>query len=390
MSKMIRVLCILTAFLLLISGCVQETPVPTGTSAATQPSTTVTIPKTQPTQTLPVTTVPNLTEPPVTQPQPEDTYILSFAGDCTFGDNYDDDETTFGTFCNVVKDNYKYPLSNVKEIFQNDDYTLVNLECALTESDPTEEEMETLKDHRFRFRGPAEYAQILVEGGVEFGSCSNNHSRDYGMQGLYDTWDALEAADIDYASFGKNCVATTESGLTIGIFSVFFSTSKANMEYHVRSLTSRGAEVIIMSIHWGDEGVYIPNDLQVQLGRMAIDSGVDIVFGHHSHTLMPVEAYNGGIIYYSLGNFSFGGNLNPSDKDTAILQQQICRWADGSVTLGELTVIPCRVSTVDNWNDYRPTPYNVDHPGYLRAFAKLEGSFDDYVVKETKPKEPAN
>ena len=392
MKMTMRVISFLTAFLLLLSGCAVELPPETTATVPTVPVTTAppvtTVPpSTDPT--VPPTTTPKPTEPPVTLPQPEKTYVLSFAGECTLGDNYTDDENTSGTFCKVVKENYKYPLSNVKHIFEKDDYTLVNLECALTASDPTEEEMEELKDHRFRFRGPAEYAQILVEGDVEFGSCANNHSRDYGKQGLYDTWDALEAAQIDYASFGKSCVTTTESGLTLGIFAVFFSITQKSVENTVQYLKNKGAEIIIMSIHWGDEGVYIPNDFQVNLGHMAIDAGVDIVYGHHSHTLMPVENYNGGIIYYSLGNFSFGGNRNPKDKDTAILQQQICRWENGSVTLGDLTVIPCRVSTSDNWNDFRPTPYDREHPGYLRAIAKLEGSFEDYVVKDPAPTTPA-
>ena len=388
MKKTIRVISFLTAFLLLLSGCGVETPPVTTAPVTTAPATTAPS-QTQNTEpSTPPTTAPSQTDPPIIQVQPAETYVLSFAGDCTFGDSYDWEDFS-GTFTKVVKDRYSYPLSNVKEIFQNDDYSLVNLECALTESDPTDEEMEELKEHTYRFRGPMEYAQILVEGGVEFASCANNHSRDYGKQGLYDTWNALKAAQIDFASFGRSCVVTTESGLTLGMFAVFFNTTKQSVESTVQYLKNKGAEIIIMSIHWGDEGTYFPIPMQENLGRMAIDAGVDIVFGHHSHTLMPVEAYNGGIIYYSLGNFSFGGNRNPQDKDTAILQQQIYRWEDGSVTLGELTVIPCRISTVDNWNDFRPTPYKPEDPGYDRVLAKLEGTFEDYVVKEPEETNPS-
>ena len=379
MKRMKRVLSLLAVFLFLLTGCGTDVPpVTTAPTVTTAPPETTGPIQTDPT--VPPTTVPVQTDPPVTQPQPTESYVLSFAGDCTLGDNYDAQDTP-GTFCKVVKDNYAYPLAGVKEYFLNDDYTLVNLECALTESDPTEAEMEELKDHRFRFRGPAEYTQILIEGGVEFASCANNHSRDYGRQGLLDTWAALEAAELDYASFGKSCVTTTESGLTLGIFAVFFSTTPQAVENTVKYLESKGAEIIIMSIHWGDEGTYVPISQQEYLGRMAIDGGVDIVFGHHSHTLMPVEAYNGGIIYYSLGNFSFGGNRNPVDKDTAILQQQILRWPDGSVTLGALTAIPCRVSSVENWNNFQPTPYTEADEGYLRALSKLEGTFEDYKVE---------
>ena len=388
MKKTLRIISFLTAFLLILTGCGVEKPPVTTAPITTAPVTTAP-PQTQNTEpSTPPTTNPVHTDPPATQPQPETTYILSFAGDCTFGDSYNWGDVS-GTFTKVVKDRYSYPLSNVKEYFQNDDYSLVNLECALTESDPTEEEMEELKEHTYRFRGPMEYAQIRVEGGVEVGSCANNHSRDYGKQGLYDTWDALEKAEIDYASFGKSCVTTTESGLTLGIFAVFFNTTKQSVESTVQYLKSKGAEIIIMSIHWGDEGTYFPIPMQEDLGHMAIDAGVDIVFGHHSHTLMPVEAYHSGIIYYSLGNFSFGGNRNPKDKDTAILQQQICRWEDGSVTLGELTVIPCRISSVENWNDFQPTPYNREDPGYERVIAKLEGTFEDYIVEEPEEAEPS-
>jgi poly-gamma-glutamate synthesis protein (capsule biosynthesis protein) len=142
------------------------------------------------------------------------------------------------------------------------------------------------------------------------------------------------------------------------------------------NLRAQGAEIIIMSIHWGDEGTYLPIEHQVELGHWAIDAGVDIVYGHHSHTLMPIETYNGGIIYYSLANFSFGGNRNPVDKDTAIIQQQIIRDEEGNISLGETIVIPCRVSTKDSWNDYCPTPYEPGSHEYNRVMAKIEGSWD--------------
>lgn len=378
-KRTIRILSLLAAFLLL-AGCAVQPPATTVTAPPVTAPPTQTAPETTvPPATRPVIAVPTTPDPTVTEPKAE-RFTLSFAGDCTFGDNFNA-ENESGTFCKVVKDKYGYPLSNVRDIFLNDDLTLVNLECALTESDPTEEEMEQLKENLFRFRGPVEYAQILVEGGVEFASCANNHSRDYGKQGLEDTWQALEDAQIEFASFGISRVVETERGLKVGVFTVFFNTTEDALKSAVKSLRNRGAELIVLSVHWGDEGTYSPTERQYEIGRMAIDAGVNIVFGHHSHTLQPIESYNGGIIYYSTGNFSFGGNRNPKDKDTAILQQEILRYADGTVALGSLTVIPCRISTSDSWNDYRPTPYEPDSEGYARVFAKLEGSFDGPAVE---------
>lgn len=370
MKLNIRLLAASIALCLLLSACSGAVPPQDDASVPQGPSTDISDPD------IPI----GSPDPVIPEPEAE-SFVLSFAGDCTLGNNYDA-ENASGTFRSVVKDNYAYPFSNVKQYFENDDFTFVNLECALTESDPTEEEMVELSEHQFRFRGPASYAKILVEGNVEFASVANNHSKDYGKQGLYDTWDALEAENIHYASFNKTCLATTESGLKIGIIAIFFNFTDASMRNQIKALKDKGAELIVVSIHWGDEGTYEPNSLQQSLGRRAINNGANIVYGHHSHTLQRIEPYNGGVIYYSLGNFSFGGNRNPSDKDTAVIQQEVLRYTDGSVGLGDLEIIPCRVSTVDNWNDFRPTPYEKDHPGYDRVLSKLEGSFNDFTLKD--------
>ncbi len=311
---------------------------------------------------------------PVITPPSAKVFTLSFAGDCTFGNNVT--ASPSAGFLGVVGKNYSYPFANVKTYFENDDYTFVNLECALTESDPTEEEMETLKDKLFRFRGPKDYAKILTMGSVEFASCANNHSKDYGKQGLLDTWDALEAENVAYASFAKDALVTTASGLKIGVISPSFWFSENQITNQIKALRDQGAQLIVVSVHWGDEGTYYPNDLQRQLGHIAVDAGADIVFGHHSHTLQPIEYYNGSVIYYSLGNFSFGGNSNPSDKDSAIIRQQVLLYEDGTVALGDLNIVPCRVSSMTNWNDFRPTPYEKDDPAYDRVLQKLEGSYD--------------
>lgn len=389
MKKSVRLAGMLAAFLLLC-GCTAQGVAETVPNRPSQPTQA-----TQPTHSTQIAqptapqTRPTSPDPVITEPESE-SFVLSFAGDCTLGDNFDE-EGKRGTYTWVVGKDYRYPFSNVRHLFEDDDMTFVNLECALTESDPTEEEMEELKDHLFRFRGPVDYAKILSGSSVELASCANNHSRDYGKQGLEDTWAALEAENVQYASFGRSCVYTTESGLKVGVFTVFFNTSRSNLDNQVKSLKNRGAELIVMSVHWGDEGTYSPGSTQKTLGRMAIDAGVDIVYGHHSHTLQPIEPYKGGIIYYSLGNFSFGGSRNPRDKDTAVIRQQILRYADGTVALGQVEVVPCRISTSDSWNDFRPTPYKPEDEGFHRVFSKVEGSFDgkDLVVSyPTIPTEP--
>lgn len=341
---------------------------------------------TQTQDTEPVETEPTVpsdpTEPSETKPQ-GDSFLISFAGDCTFAANHNA-TPSWDLFPTIVGDRYDYPFAGVKSYFEADDLTLVNLECALTTYDPTEEEMKQLGlyDKQFRFRGPLAYANILTAGSVEVASVANNHARDFAVPGWQETLKTLKEAGVGYASWGYNCLITTQSGLKVGIYANNSWVTASGMVNEIKKLREQGAEVVIVSLHWGDERHYAPNAKQQELGRLAIDSGADVVFGHHPHVLQPLEFYNGGLIMYSMGNFSFGGNRNPSDKDTVVVQQEFIRTADGTVMLGETILIPCRISSIPNRNDYQPTPYSPDDPGYLRVLSKLDGSYAEQWLEQ--------
>ena len=149
-----------------------------------------------------------------------------------------------------------------------------------------------------------------------------------------------------------------------------------SMLNEIKHLRDQGAQLIVAAMHWGNEGQYRPTEIQKNWAHTLIDAGVDIVWGNHSHVLQPIEEYNGGIIYYSLGNCTFGGNTWPRDPDTAVLQQEVILGSDGSIKLGKLTIIPCRVSSVDSGlNNFQPTPYEEGSAGYDRVISKLEGTW---------------
>jgi poly-gamma-glutamate synthesis protein (capsule biosynthesis protein) len=117
------------------------------------------------------------------------------------------------------------------------------------------------------------------------------------------------------------------------------------------------------SFHWGAELDYAPNDNQQLLGKIAIDAGADLVVGHHSHRINPIEEYNGKYIVYSLGNFCFAGNSKPDDMSTFVFQIKL-RVKDGECTNDGFIIIPSRISSVQKYNDLIPTPYtkqeNID------------------------------
>ena len=318
------------------------------------------------TETVPATVVTEAVTEPTTVPTepPEERFLLTFAGDCTFGSNPVNRYALY-SFENTVGENWAWPFANVLTYFESDDCTMVNLEGTLTETG-------TKLIKAFNFKGPPEYVNILTENSVEAVTLANNHSMDYGQEGYDNTRTTLSAAGIPYAETNSSVVFTTESGLTVGIYgTVYYSMDVEDMVAEISAMKEDKVDVIIFAPHWGAEEYYKPNNVQVDAAHAAIDAGAHIVWGSHPHVLQPIETYNGGIICYSLGNFSFGGNLYPSDYDTALIQQEVIRHPDGTVVLGETTVVPCSVTSEKGHNNFQPTPYASDSEEYQRTMKKL-------------------
>lgn len=313
------------------------------------------------------------------EPQAE-TFVVTFAGDCTFAT----DEPLRGqafTFEDVVGDDYQYPFANVIQYFANDDFTIVNLEGVMMDEGFSDKD-------GFRFRGPTAYVNILTENSVEAVTIANNHTMDYGRPGYESTKATLDAAGMTYVEGDDYAMYRTDRGFTVGLYGANLllgmwdlaqSVDLEKMEMDIRYMRSQGADVIIMPVHWGVESSYTPLALQTERAHQFIDLGVDIIFGTHPHVLQKIEEYNGGIIYYSLGNFSFGGHRSPRDQDTAVLQQEVIREPDGSTHLGELTIIPCKISSSEtDISNFQPTPYKEGTEEYERVLSKLSGTYQEW------------
>jgi poly-gamma-glutamate synthesis protein (capsule biosynthesis protein) len=113
--------------------------------------------------------------------------------------------------------------------------------------------------------------------------------------------------------------------------------------------------MILVHYHWGAEKQYVPNDVQQSLARYTIDQGADLILGHHPHVVQGIEEYKGKFIVYNLGNFMFGGNRNPGDKDIFVFQQTF-QLKNGELTSQkEINIIPFSISSVTDRNNYQPT-----------------------------------
>lgn len=270
---------------------------------------------------------------------------ITAVGDCTLGG--DIPTGAYKSFA-AYYDNYgpDYFFENVRDLFESDDLTIVNLEGPLTTS-------EKIRGRTFNFRGLPEYVNILSGSSVEICNVANNHALDFGMDGLYETAEVLENADIGVSGFGR-MYYTDVKGIRVGSLGFTeWDFTQAQIEAAVRT-ARENCDLLIVSIHWGREGDHSATSTQKRLGRAIVDAGADVVLGTHPHVYGGVELYNGKYIVYSLGNFCFGGNRNPRDKDCMIFQQTFHVSADGTVEDAGINLIPARVSSSDNTNDFQP------------------------------------
>lgn len=326
---------------------------------------------TEETRNEPEKTVEEPTEEPTqapTKPRAE-TFTLTFVGDCTLGSSVQGFSYGQG-FLKTIGEDYEYPFRNVIDYFAGDDFTMLNLEGALCD-----EGAATQKE--YNFRGPTVYTNILTMNSVDAVTIANNHTYDFGQKGYDSTTAALSDAGVPYVEDNNTLIITTENGLTIGIYAATYAamTEKSIVAGITALRENPDVELIIFAAHWGNENSYRSSERQQMLGYAAIDAGANIVYGTHPHVLQPIEEYNGGIIYYSLGNFSFGGNNKPKDFDTALIQQVVIRDPDGTIRLGGTIIVPCSISSVTDYNNFQPTPYTAGSERYLRVLEKLSGEY---------------
>ena len=283
------------------------------------------------------------------------TILISFAGDFTLGTDtkFAYDGSLPAAFINSGR-NYSYFMQNVSSVFSQDDYTLVNLETTFTDSN-----VKAPKDGDvfYNFKGPKEYVNILKTGSIDGVTISNNHIYDYGKQGIQDTVNTLKENNIDICGEGYKILKDIQ-GVKFGFLGYtgweYSNELKTKIINDISELKNQGAEVVIPYFHWGIERSYEPYEVQQNLARVAIDNGAEAVIGSHPHVIQSMENYKGKLIAYSMGNFCFGGNSNPPDKRTFILQVKVNMQDDKLVNF-EYKVLPAMVSSRSDRNNYIPT-----------------------------------
>ena len=220
---------------------------------------------------------------------------------------------------NILEEGPNHPFEKTREIISQADIAFCNLECAISPR-----AKRNFKNNNFCIR--PEDAKGLAFAGFNVVSLANNHMFDCERKGIVSTIEFLSEEKIKFTGAGK----TTAQALRPAIFDLkntrigflaynaypmdwivlkkdqpviaFYDSSRATEA--IEKLKKK-ADVIIVSMHWGDEYRKKPNSRQIKIAHQLIDAGADLILGHHPHVLQEIEEYKKGIIVYSLGNFVF-------------------------------------------------------------------------------------
>lgn len=297
--------------------------------------------------------------------------------------------------------NFTPMFQHVKQILQGPDLLLANQETILggTEIGVSSYPL---------FNSPHEVGDALVDAGVDIVSTANNHSLDKGEIGLIASLDYMDKISLPHVGTYRSLAdqhkvkILVKNGIKVAYLSYTYGTNgipipkgknflvnlinKQEMKDEIHR-AKKEADVIVMSIHWGNEYQRFPKAEQKSLAQFLVNEGVDIIFGHHPHVLQPMEwltTTNGrrSLIVYSLGNFISGQNHDYKDiGGMATIEITKIVDEDGvKVDLANPQFYPMFVSKENRIKNYRVVPLqDADSFGLQNA----KRQFDEIQVHMT-------
>lgn len=226
---------------------------------------------------------------------------------------------------------------------QNADICMVNNEFQFsTRGTPME-------DKQYTFQTDPKYVQILLDMGVDIVSLANNHTIDFGLEALQDTFATLDDAGILYAGAGETRERAKElqiievNGMKFGFLAATRVIPVAEWNVDIRQpglfatyddtrlvecieLAQEECDFLAVYVHWGLEREAYPQEYQRVIARHCFEAGADLVIGAHPHVLQGIEFMEGKPVFYSLGNYVFSQTISR----TALVKAEV--WPDGEVS----------------------------------------------------------
>ncbi|MGW6913799.1 CapA family protein [Kitasatospora sp. NPDC054939] len=254
-----------------------------------------------------------------TAPRPDGSITVAFAGDVHFEGRTEPRLSVDGT---------EKALGPLSQALADADLSVLNLETAITERGKPEPKLYT-------FRTSRKALTALQESGVDVVSLANNHAVDYGADGLADTLAAKESSPIPVVGFGRTAkeafapYVSTVRGVKVAVVAASQVEDLTNQKWRagaskpgiasaldtaalVKAVeeAKRQAPVVLVYLHWGDEGKACPTAAQTGIAKKLAKAGATAVVGTHAHTMLGSGMLDGTYVGYGYGNFLWYGTSN--------------------------------------------------------------------------------
>ncbi len=255
--------------------------------------------------------------------------------------------------------------AKVKSLIEAPDVSICHMETPLTSTNTN-----LTRSGILVFNTPHELADAVRETGWAGCDFASNHTWDQGLAGLRDTIGVFEKARIGYAGAGPSAsdpqrVETYHAnGLTIAHLAYAYTAyndfgpdttippeapwlgksmwpvaKAAGIIADAAKARAAGADIVVVSLHWGTQYVTEPTDDQKALAKALLSSpDVDLILGTHVHVVQPCERINGKYVFYGLGNFlsnqspQVDATLRPETQEGVIVRVDLARDAQGAIT----------------------------------------------------------
>ena len=295
---------------------------------------------------------------------PEDTVInIVGIGDSlchsqNFKDAYDSETGTY---------DFSPMFKNVTKYIENATVAVGNLETTLAGEERGYSGYPT-------FNSPDELALDLKEMGIDILTTANNHCLDTGYNGLVSTLNTLDGYGIDHTGTSRseeeqNTILFKDlEGIKTAFLCYTYGTNgipipsgrdysvnlidKEFMKEQLDKAKEEGAELIVVSMHWGSEYRIKQTEEQEDLAEFLIKNGADIILGNHSHVPEPMEmkevtlddgSKREGFVIYSMGNF-FSAQTQEYTRDTLIVNVEVRKNGQtGEITIDKANYTPVYV-----------------------------------------------
>lgn len=185
------------------------------------------------------------------------------------------------------------------------DLTFINLETPLLKAC-------TVTDVGMIFCGSDAHIVGLLSAGVDVANLGNNHAGNHGKEGVEETTQLLTANGIDFTGVPGKIAVREVRGKKFAFLGYtdiepvpWVSRADEKIIQDEVGKAREIADIVIVQFHWGSEYQSLPDQRQRDLGKLAVDSGADLVIGNHPHWIQPIELYKNRLITYAHGNYIF-------------------------------------------------------------------------------------